>query len=158
MPEGRYVITGAQGGLITILDEAGNIWLKEMLLGMEDSITVSLLETDTVHADAGFDEYVSIAKAEESDEPLLTRGIWEVGIDIEPGTYKFFSDHGYGFIQVFEEGKSPRVYEIIGDSSNEQEEEQLEEIDIDLYKQITIETGQKIRITGVPVMYEKVIH
>lgn len=154
VPEGRYVISGSQGGLITVLDKDGNVWLKEALLG--DSIVVSLLDTDTVHADAGFDEFVSITKAEEWDGLFLTTGIWEVGVDIEPGTYKFFSDGGHGFIQVFEEGKLPRVYEIIGGMMYEQVGDQFEEIDMGIYKKITIEEGQKIRVTGVAAKFEKI--
>lgn len=153
VPEGRYVISGSQGGLITILDEDGNVWLKEALFG--GSIVVSLLDTDTVHADAGFDEFVSITKAEELDEPLLTTGIWEVGIDIDPGTYKFFSEGGHGFIQVFEKGASPRVYEIIGGLMYEQVGEKFEIIDTGIYKKITIEEGQKIRVTGVAARFEE---
>src|SRR5699024_211191 len=149
VPEGRYVITGSQGGLITILDADGNVWLKEALLG--DHITVSLLDTDTVHADAGFDEYVSIKKAEEWTEPFLTTGTWEVGVDIEPGTYKFYSEGGYGFIQIYEAGTSPRLYEIIGGVYDEERDI----VNPNIYKEITVTEGQQIRVTGTTVKYEK---
>lgn len=151
--EGRYVISGSQGGVITLLDEDGNVWLKEALLG--DSIVVSLLDTDTVHADAGFDEFVSITKADDWHEPFLTTGIWEVGVDIEPGTYKFFSEGGHGFIQVFEEGVSPRVYEIIGGIYDERVGDKLVETDTGIYKKITLEEGQHIRVTGIAAWFER---
>src|SRR5699024_10858282 len=143
VPEGRYNIFGIQAGVLTLLDENGEPWLKETL--NESSVTVSLLETDIIHADAGFDN-VTITKAEENNEPLFTKGIWEVGTDIDPGTYKVFIGYGHGFLEIFEEGKEPRVYEIMGNMVGETQ--------TDIHKVITFEEGQKIRVKG-SVRYEE---
>jgi len=143
VPEGRYNIFGIQAGVLTLLDENGEPWLKETL--NESGVTVSLLETDIIHADAGFDN-VTITKAEENNEPLFTKGIWEVGTDIDPGTYKVFIGYGHGFLEIFEEGKEPRVYEIMGNMVGETQ--------TDIHKVITFEEGQKIRVKG-SVRYEE---
>lgn len=151
--EGRYVITGSQAGVITLLDEEGTVWFKELLFG--NQITVSLLETDTVHADAGFDDFVSITKAEEWTEPFLTNGIWEVGKDIEAGIYKFFTEGGHGFMHIYEKNKSPRLYEMIGEPIDDEVDQTYKAIGKEIYKEITLREGQHIRVTGTTVHYEK---
>lgn len=140
VPEGRYEIYGTQAGVITIFDEDGEPWLEEVLGTSTETVTVSLLDTDSVHADGGF-ESVSIAKAEEQADTQLTNGVWEVGEDIKPGMYKMYSESGHGNVLIFAEGEDPRVYEIIGGMVSETE--------TDIYKKVTLEEGELIRITGM---------
>lgn len=45
----------------------------------------------------------------------LTAGIWEVGKDIEAGNYSVIpgTDFAFGYLQIFEEGEPPRVFEFL---------------------------------------------
>ncbi|WP_040977852.1 hypothetical protein [Oceanobacillus jeddahense] len=68
----------------------------------------------------------------------LTAGISEVGKGIEPGSYSIALEEGdaAGYLEIFEEGESPKVFEVLVNPL---------EPDID----VTLREGQKIRISGV---------
>jgi len=57
-----------------------------------------------------------------------------------------FIEYSHGFLEIFEEGKEPRVYEIMSNMVGQTK--------TDIHKVITLEEGQKIRVTGA-VRYEE---
>lgn len=114
LPEGRYHITGQLTGNVSIRDREGKELFHALLapppLGV-DSVTVDVSNTHVVHVD-GFEE-VHITPAPTQLATELNTGIWEVGKDIEEGQY-VVTGNELGYLQVFEKGKSPQVYEVIG--------------------------------------------
>jgi hypothetical protein len=135
-PEGRYQIYGSLTGNVHIRDHQGELVLYELIgpspYGVE-SITVDLNGSQTVEV-GGF-EQVSIMPVATESSHELTAGIWEVGRDIEPGHYKV-TGQSLGHLQIFEQGTSPQVYEVIGGDTQSTSTVQLKE-------------GQKLRITGL---------
>ena len=70
----------------------------------------------------------------------LTTGIWDVGLDIEPGNYTIGIPDGYGFVQILEEGKDPQLFELMGgELTGSQSQVQLKE-------------GQKVRVSKVSMV------
>lgn len=114
LPEGRYEISGQLTGNVYIRDKEGNelfhALLAPPLLGVE-RVFVDVSNEHIVHVD-GFEEvYITPASTQLTSE--LSSGIWEVGKDIEEGNYEV-TGNDLGYLQIFEKGKSPQVYEVIG--------------------------------------------
>ncbi|GIO25464.1 hypothetical protein [Ornithinibacillus bavariensis] len=151
-PEGRYMITAAenltgkpQSGRVLIYDTDG-VLLYETLLGMGgvDTVTVDLNGSHTVHFD-GIDQAI-ITPVPTGISNELTAGIWEVGTDIEPGDYSITteSEFALGDLQLFEEGKSPRVFEFLNSNPETAVNIQLKE-------------GQKLKIDNLSYLkFERV--
>ena len=70
----------------------------------------------------------------------LTTGIWDVGLDIEPGNYTISIPDGYGFVQIFEEGKDPQLFELMGGELT------------DSKSQVQLKEGQKVRVSKVSMV------
>ena len=148
-PEGRYTITSVPGsdgfpqsGRVLVYDEYGILLIDELIdyaFGV-GSVTVNLNGTHTVHVD-GLDE-VLIVPATTQIMNELSAGIWEVGIDIEAGDYYVYADSeiAFGDLHIFEEGKSPRVFEFLNTSPESKIELQLIE-------------GQKLRVSGLSILH-----
>jgi hypothetical protein len=136
LPEGRYRITGQLTGNVFIYDEQESLLFHDLIgpppLGVE-SITVDMDGKNILHVD-GF-EQVNIMPVDTVLSTELTPGIWEVGKDIKAGTYSV-TGNDLGYLEVFEQGTTPRLYEVIGGES--QSETDLE-----------LKNGQKLRITGL---------
>ncbi|MEN2767599.1 hypothetical protein [Ornithinibacillus xuwenensis] len=145
LPEGRYVIGIGevldglpQSGRILVYDDEGQLLLNELVdsaYGV-NSVTLDLNGVHKVHID-GLDQALIVpASTQISNE--LTAGIWEVGKDIEAGKYSVIaaSEFAFGDLQVFEEGESPKLYEILNSSTDSK-------IEIELKK------GQKLKISGL---------
>lgn len=136
LPEGRYQITGRLTGNVFIYDEQESLLFHDLIapppLGVE-SITVDMDGRNILHVD-GF-EQVNIIPVDTKLSTELTTGIWEVGKDIKAGTYSV-TGNDLGYLEVFEQGAPPRIYEVIGGES--QSETDLE-----------LKNGQKLRITGL---------
>ena len=85
---GRYVLTGYPTGNIFIYDEDDNLLVREIVgekAGVP-TLTADIDSTFTILFDGGYDTVTIIpVKTELSTE--LTTGIWDVGLDIEPGNY-----------------------------------------------------------------------
>ncbi|MDN4606268.1 hypothetical protein [Sporosarcina highlanderae] len=112
---GRYIITGYPVGNIFIYDENRNLLLTELVgsyAGVR-SLTVDIDASYTVRADGGYDS-VQITPVSTSLSTDLSAGLWNVGQDIESGDYDIAIELGYAYLHVFEEGKEPIVYELIG--------------------------------------------
>lgn len=137
VPEGRYTIYGGRAGSVSIYDDEGQYLIKEtfdQFYGVM-SLTVDISEHHTIFFDGGF-EGATISYPEESAPNELTTGIWSVGEDIDPGEYLFSTSALIGYVQVFEEGKDVQVYELLGrEPANAK-------------SKITLENGQKIKLTG----------
>ncbi|MFD2043483.1 hypothetical protein ACFSTA_03735 [Ornithinibacillus salinisoli] len=138
LPEGRYMITGGQSGNVIVNDEHGVLLFHGILdqaYGVA-SVTVDVNGSHSVHVD-GLEE-ASITPVTTQLSNQLSTGIWEVGKDIEEGDYSVMADSGYAFgdLQIFEEGESTKVYEIIDSSP-------------DSKIKVHLQDGQKIKITGV---------
>ncbi|MDW0118267.1 hypothetical protein QTL97_15140 [Sporosarcina thermotolerans] len=112
---GRYIITGYPAGNIFIYDENRNLLLTELVGSYAgvSSLTVDIDASYTVRADGGYDS-VQITPISTSLSTDLSAGLWNVGQDIESGDYDITIEHGYAYLHVFEEGKEPIVYELIG--------------------------------------------
>lgn len=133
LPRGRYHISGHAAGTVEITDKQGKELMNEVYGGSVHGITVDLNGEHAVHID-GFDE-VFITPVETQITKELHAGIWEVGKDIAPGKY-IASGYGLGYIQIFEHGSTPRVFEVIGGLSETK-------VELDLKK------NQKMKIIGV---------
>lgn len=142
-PEGRYRISAdmppdgmPQSGRILVHDEEGVLLLSEIIdYSFAGSLTVDLSGSHTVHID-GLD-YAMLIPEETKVSDDLSAGIWEVGKDIAAGNYSIFpTDSGFGDLQIFEEGKSPRLFEFLNTSPETAVELELKE-------------GQKLKITGI---------
>ncbi|WP_077602653.1 hypothetical protein [Oceanobacillus sojae] len=146
-PEGRYSIGmgfdgSPQSGRVLVYDEEGILLIEALLDGSYGvgSITVDLNGSHTVYVD-GVDELILIPE-ETNISNELTAGISEVGKDIEPGNYSVVTDldSGMGYLEIFEEGEQPKVFEILIDPL---------EPDID----VELKEGQKVKITGLYGLY-----
>lgn len=133
--EGRYRIAAGeyhgvpQSGRVLVSDKDGKLLIDELLdygYGIS-SVTVDLDGTHMVHVD-GID-YVVITPVATELSNELTAGIWEVGKDIEAGAYSVIPapDFSVGYLQIFEEGETPRVFEFLDASPNSKIEVQLKD-------------------------------
>ncbi|MFD1449614.1 hypothetical protein [Oceanobacillus sojae] len=146
-PEGRYSIGISpedyyQSGRVLVYDEEDMLLIEALVDGYYgvSSITVDLNGSHTVYAD-GIDELILIPEETNSSNEL-TAGISEVGKDIEPGNYSVVTDseYGMGYLEIFEEGEQPQVFEVLIDPL---------EPDID----VELKEGQKVKITGWNGLY-----
>lgn len=140
VPEGRYMISGIAAGTVTVRDKQGDILYETPLvsegigIGM---VTLDLTEDHVIHVD-GFEE-AFIQPAEDLPPNELGAGIWEVGKDIEPGKYTAQGSE-YGYLQLFQEEKSPKVYEFHG-----------EHLQDPIHMELV--AGQKIKITNMNFIF-----
>lgn len=143
-PEGRYTISAGfdssgtpQSGRILVYDENEAFLIDELYdngFGIS-GVTVDLNGSHTVHVD-GIDQAM-IVPAETQLSNELTAGIWEVGQDIEAGRYAVTpAEYGFGYLHLFEEGESPKVFEFLN-------------ISPDAPIELDLEMGQKLRISGI---------
>ncbi|WHT47998.1 hypothetical protein QNH10_18360 [Sporosarcina thermotolerans] len=104
------------------------------------TLTADIDSTFSIVFDGGYNTVtIQPVKTELSTE--LTTGIWDVGLDIEPGDYTISIPAGYGFVQILEEDKDPRLFELMaGGLTNSKSLVQLKE-------------GQKVRVSKVAVVY-----
>lgn len=138
---GRYVLTGNPSGNIYIYDQDDNLLVRE-IVGDKAGVPTLTADIDSAFSivfDGGYNTVtIQPVKTELSTE--LTTGIWDVGMDIEPGDYTISIPYGYGFVQIFEEGKDPQLFEMMGgELTGTQSQVQLKE-------------GQKVRISKVPMV------
>lgn len=143
--EGRYSIAplwsevmAPQSGRVLVYDQDNVLLVSEVFdswYGVE-SVTVDLNGSHSVHLD-GINEAI-ITPVETQFSNQLSAGIWEVGKDIEAGEYSVYaSEYGVGDLHVYEEGKSPRVFEFLDASSK---------VDIQLIE------GQRLRVSGLSLL------
>ncbi|MDN4607994.1 hypothetical protein [Sporosarcina highlanderae] len=139
---GRYELTGNPSGNIYIYDKDDILILQEIVgkhAGVP-TLTVDIDSTYSIVFDGGYNT-VTIEPAETVLSTELTAGIWDVGLDIEPGDYTISIPVGYGYVQVLEQGKEPCLFELMGGGlTNSQSIVQLKE-------------GQKVRVSKVSVVY-----
>lgn len=138
---GRYMISGYPAGNIFIYDENDDLIIREIVghTGGVGSLTVDIEDTYTVFADGGYD-HVSFIPVPTQLSTDLNAGIWEVGLDIEPGEYTFGSEYGLGYLELHEEGKDPVLFEVIGGN------------EMGSKSHVKLTEGQKIRITGISLI------
>lgn len=136
LPEGRYLITGQLTGNVYIRDKEGKELFHALLapspLGV-DSVSVDVNSHHVVHVDGFHEVYITPIPTQQLTE--LSSGIWEVGKDIKEGKYKVTGNE-LGYLQIFEKGKSPQVYEVIGGDG-------ATTIDVDL------KNGQKLLVKNL---------
>lgn len=141
-PEGRYNIglgfsDDFQSGRVLVYDEEDTLLIEALLDDLYglSSITVDLNGSQTVYTD-GVEELILIPEETNSSNELPA-GISEVGKDIEPGNYSVATDlvDGMGYLEIFEEGEQPLVFEVLIDPL---------EPDID----VELKEGQRVKITG----------
>lgn len=80
--------------------------------------------------------------SEEDQSVVLTAGIYEVGVHIEPGAYEvadFIAVHSTA-MYLFQEGEEPRVFELVMD----EDEIPVEELDQEDNLTIQLQAGDKI--------------
>ena len=139
---GRYELTGYPSGNIFIYDKDDNLLVREIVgekAGVP-TLTADIDSTFTILFDGGYDT-VTIEPVKTKLSTELTTGIWDVGLDIEPGNYTISIPDGYGFVQILEEGKDPQLFELTGGGlTNSKSLVQLKE-------------GQKVRVSKVSVVY-----
>ncbi|TCJ01611.1 hypothetical protein [Cytobacillus praedii] len=139
LPRGRYKIGGHITGNVYIHDEHGKLLFHDILgtapLGVE-SITVDVNGSHIVHVDGFEQAYIMPVTTQLSSE--LSSGIWEVGKDIEEGSYTV-TGSGLGYLQIYEQGESPQVFEVIGGDSH-------------TASKVHLKDGQKLKISGVNII------
>lgn len=138
---GRYALTGYPSGNIYIYDKDNNLLAQEIVgdkAGVP-TLTADIDSTYSIVLDGGYNTVTILpVKTELSTE--LTAGIWDVGLDIEPGDYTISIPAGHGFVQILEQGKDPRLFELMaGGLTNSKSLIQLKE-------------GQKVRVSKVSVV------
>jgi len=138
---GRYALMGYPSGNIYIYDEYDNLLVREIVgdkAGVP-TLTADIDSTFTIFFDGGYNT-VTIQPVKTELSTKLTAGIWDVGLDIEPGDYTISIPYGYGFLQIFEEGKDPQLFELMGgELTGSQSQVQLKE-------------GQKVRVSKVSMV------
>lgn len=139
---GRYELSGYPSGNIFIYDKDDNLLAREIVgekAGVP-SLTADIDSTFSIHFDGGYNT-VTIAPVETMLSTELTAGIWDVGLDIEPGDYTMSISQGHGYVQIIEEGKDPRLFELLGGGlTNSKSLVQLKE-------------GQKVRVSKLSVVH-----
>ena len=139
---GRYALTGYPTGNIYIYDKDDNLLVQEIVgdkAGVP-TLTADIDPTFSIFFDGGYNT-VTIQPVKTKLSTELTTGIWDVGLDIEPGDYTISIPVGYGFVQILEQGEDPRLFELTGGGlTNSKSLVQLKE-------------GQKVRVSKVPVVY-----
>ena len=142
LQSGRYSITGNPTGNVFIRDGNGDLVLREIVgnYGGVGSLTVDIDETYTVRVDGGYDSvYIHPVGTMLSTE--LMAGVWEVGLDIEAGTYTITTPYGLGYLQILDKHAESKMYEVIGGQYSSSQ------------SQIHLTDGQKVRITGVAIVH-----
>lgn len=139
LPQGRYEIRGQITGNVYIHDAHGQLLFHDILgtapLGVE-SITVDVNGSHIVHVDGFEQAYIIPVTTQLSSE--LSSGIWEVGKDIEEGSYTV-TGSGLGYLQIYKQGESPQVFEVIGGDSH-------------TASKVHLKDGQKLKISGVNII------
>ncbi|MGG0642422.1 hypothetical protein ABE021_00570 [Sporosarcina gallistercoris] len=138
---GRYMISGYPTGNISIFDSEGELILREIVgdYAGARSLTVSVEESYTIQADGGYDS-VEVVLSPTSLLTELTAGVWEVGTDIQAGTYTISLDHGYGYLQILEKEKDTILYELIGGTIGRTE------------STVKLKMGQWLRVTDASLI------
>ncbi|MEK5037781.1 hypothetical protein [Sporosarcina sp. FSL K6-3457] len=136
LPSGRYSITGSPTGNVFILDGNGELLLREIVGSYAgvNTLTVDIDEAYTIRVDGGYDS-VSILPVATQLSTELTAGIWEVGLDIEAGSYKVTTPYGLGYLQILDKNNDSKVYELIGGTYSS------------TTSSLYLDEGQKLRIT-----------
>ncbi|WP_432359944.1 hypothetical protein [Sporosarcina sp. UB5] len=138
---GRYVLTGYPSGNIYIYDKDDNLLVREIVgekVGAP-TLTADIDSTFSIVFDGGYNT-VTIQPVRTELSTELTTGIWDVGLDIEPGNYTISIPYGYGFVQIFEEGKEPRLFELLGGELTSSE------------SRLQLKEGQKVRVSKVSMV------
>lgn len=144
--EGRYIIGAGvnhdvpQSGRVLVYDENNILLIDELLDEFRgvSSVAINLNGSHIVHFDGITQAFLTPVATEISNE--LNAGIWEVGIDIEAGNYSVMpADFGFGYLQIYEEGEAPRVFEFLDGS----DQSKIEVLLVD---------GQIIKITGLNML------
>lgn len=129
VPGGRYNLMGDISGTVTILDENGDILIKEVInniSGLSEGITADIQDNHIIRVN-GFEHFWMNPIPTEVKSDLGT-GIWHVGVDIEPGNYTVTSQYGFGHLEILHPEKEPQVIEIIsGPYGNTASDVELEE-------------------------------
>ncbi|RPF52234.1 hypothetical protein [Aquisalibacillus elongatus] len=138
--EGRYTIAGYGAGNVYIHDSEDELLIHDVLgpNGVE-SLTVDLSEDHTIKVD-GF-ENISVMPAEDDlQENMLASGIWEVGLDIDEGTYEAVGQGGSGYLQIFSQDGNDRVYEVVDGPY------------VSTNPTVELREGEKVKITSIPLI------
>lgn len=149
IPAGRYVITGEESGNLMIENnENRNMGIMEIL---EDEgldmgvprVTVDLIEGDEVEL-MGMELSTFTPVKERTMSNILTTGSWDVGTDIEPGTYEVTTTGSKsGKIMVYEgTGGLPLVNEPI-DSKGELGPESLT-VELEVDQQVIVSVSPEL--------------
>lgn len=141
---GRYVLTGHPTGNIFIYDKNGNLLVQELVgekVGVP-TLTADIDSTFSVVLDGGYD-IATIEPVKTALSTELTAGIWDVGLDIEPGEYTISTPNGYGFVQIFEQGEEPRLFELTAGGLTYSK------------SLVELKEGQKVRVSKVSIVYFK---
>ncbi|MDW0116881.1 hypothetical protein QTL97_08045 [Sporosarcina thermotolerans] len=139
---GRYKMTGHPSGNIYIYDKDNNLLVQEIVgekAGVP-TLTVDIDSTYSILFDGGYNT-VTIEPVGTMLSTELTAGIWDVGLDIEPGDYTISIPDGYGFVQILEQGADPRLFELMGSELKSSK------------SRVQLQEGQKVRVSRVSVVY-----
>jgi len=134
VPTGRYSISGEGTGYIYLYDGQENLVYQEFIAYGIESVEVDIKDD----YDFRFNglERVALVEVEPEVKEVLSPGIWEVGIHIDPGVYKV-SGEGYGYLKLLSNQGDHQLFEFLGSAFTETE--------------ITIEFSEKekVIITGL---------
>ncbi|MDW0116808.1 hypothetical protein QTL97_07680 [Sporosarcina thermotolerans] len=138
---GRYRISGYPVGNVFIYDSNNKLVLREIVgdVAGVNSLTVDIDESYSIVMDGGYGS-VDAKPVGTELSTVLTAGIWDVGLDIEPGEYSISIPYGYGYVQIHEQGKDPLLYELIGGEIIKSE------------NKVSLKKGQKVRVTKTSIV------
>lgn len=171
-PEGRYRFLYAQDAMqngpmnnatLRVTDSDGQLILQELLSPMSATLVEVDLKAGNIVSLAGEEFPVKMGTealpeqllyemgATPEADVILYTGIWEVGEQIEAGTYTISQQPPTGFLYVFEESIEPRIYQFAGTVTFDSETGDVITESGEL--NLTLEDGQKIYVkdTGFPL-------
>jgi len=152
IPAGRYSATTPEHsfGSVIVYELDSRVPEVSEIIGVfsetayVESIALTLTENQEIKLDGSALRSVLFTPLETKFRSELTTGIWEVGLDIEPGTYNASSKEGLlGSITILEDTE-PIASERFTDDRKS--------------SVVTLELGQLIRISRIPtVVFDKII-
>ncbi|MCG3088738.1 hypothetical protein [Sporosarcina cyprini] len=139
---GRYELSGFPTGTISIFDQDNNLLLHEIVGDKAGSptVTADIDSTFSILFDGGYNA-ITLQPVKTTLSTELTTGIWDVGLDIEPGDYTISIPEGHGFVHIFEQGEDPRLYELFGGGLT------------NTASTVQLKKGQKVRVSKTSTVY-----
>ena len=151
IPAGRYLATTVEHsfGSVTVYELGTKVPEVSEILGVfaeeiayVESIALTLVEEQEIKIDGIQLKEVIFSPLQTELRTELTTGVWEVGLDIEPGIYRVSSKDGLGGSITLLDGYDPVGRERLGNDEATNKPSAV----------MTLHSGQTIRIARIPTV------